>query len=92
MANIHTNYTDILHVKTKNCIFIIFKNLRKSDLSYSYTYGQNYFKAKLVIESNIRLMTVVEVTRQIKKLTIGFKLLIRGKKKLKVWKKFRGRL
>lgn len=92
MANMHTNYTDILHVKTKNCIFIIFKNLRKSDLSYSYTYGQNYFKAKLVIESNIRLMTVVEVTRQIKKLTIGFKLLIRGKKKLKVWKKFRGRL
>lgn len=92
MANMHTNYTDILHVKTKNCIFIIFKNLRKSDLSYSYTYGQNYFKAKLVIESNIRLMTVVEVTKQIKKLTIGFKLLIRGKKKLKVWKKFRGRL
>lgn len=92
MANMHTNNTDILHVKTKNCIFIIFKNLRKSDLSYSYTYGQNYFKAKLVIESNIRLMTVVEVTRQIKKLTIGFKLLIRGKKKLKVWKKFRGRL
>lgn len=91
MANMHTNYTDILHVKTKNLI-IIFKNLRKSDLSYSYTYGQNYFKAKLVIESNIRLMTVVEVTRQIKKLTIGFKLLIRGKKKLKVWKKFRGRL
>lgn len=91
MANMHTNYTDILHVKTKNFI-IIFKNLRKSDLSYSYTYGQNYFKAKLVIESNIRLMTVVEVTRQIKKLTIGFKLLIRGKKKLKVWKKFRGRL
>lgn len=76
MANMHTNYTDILHVKTKSCI-IIFKNLRKSDLSYSYTYGQNYFKAKLVIESNIRLMTVVEVTRQIKKLTIGFKLLIR---------------
>lgn len=76
MANMHTNYTDILHVKTKNFI-IIFKNLRKSDLSYSYTYGQNYFKAKLVIESNIRLMTVVEVTRQIKKLTIGFKLLIR---------------
>lgn len=66
MANMHTNYTDILHVKTKNLI-IIFKNLRKSDLSYSYTYGQNYFKAKLVIESNIRLMTVVEVTRQIKK-------------------------
>ena len=79
MANMHTNYTDILHVKTKNCI-IIFKNLRKSDLSYSYTYGQNYFKVKLVIESNIRLMTVVEVTRQIKKLTIGFKLLIRWKK------------
>ena len=76
MANMHTNNTDILHVKTKNFI-IIFKNLRKSDLSYSYTYGQNYFKAKLVIESNIRLMTVVEVTRQIKKLTIGFKLLIR---------------
>lgn len=76
MANMHTNYTDILHVKTMNFI-IIFKNLRKSDLSYSYTYGQNYFKAKLVIESNIRLMTVVEVTRQIKKLTIGFKLLIR---------------
>lgn len=76
MANMHTNYTDILHVKTKNFI-IIFKNLRKSDLSYSYTYGQNYFKVKLVIESNIRTMTVVEVTRQIKKLTIGFKLLIR---------------
>lgn len=66
MANMHTNYTDILHVKTKNLI-IIFKNLRKSDLSYSYTYGQNYFKVKLVIESNIRTMTVVEVTRQIKK-------------------------
>lgn len=53
MANMHTNNTDILHVKTKNFI-IIFKNLRKSDLSYSYTYGQNYFKVKLVIESNNR--------------------------------------
>lgn len=76
MANMHTNYTDILHVKTKNSI-IIFKNLRKSDLSYSYTYGQNYFKVKLVIESNIRTMKDVEVTRQIKKLTIGFKLLMK---------------
>ena len=80
MANMHTNYTDILHVKTKNSI-IIFKNLWKSDLSYSYTYGQNYFKVKLVIESNIRTMKDVEVTRQIKKLTIGFKLL------MKRWKK-----
>lgn len=32
MANMHTNYTDILHVKTKNCI-IIFKNLRNQILA-----------------------------------------------------------
>ena len=32
MANMHTNYTDILHVKTKNRI-IIFKNLRNQILA-----------------------------------------------------------